>query len=159
MAESRRQSRADRRRSSGTPPTGEERRRGLPSEVRVWSQLIGGELQIFVLDAVGADNCAIAKRSIQEHLQNHPAASSVVFDLQKVPYIDTPGIAMLFELKKQLSQLGKTVCLQNPSRAVLRMLNITLLNRVFPVRYVGHEEERIPSSQPSSLRTSPENKS
>jgi anti-anti-sigma factor len=144
--EQKRQSRADRRKSSAVPPGVGERRKGLPLEVRCLSQVVNGELVIYVQDPIAAENCASAERVITQHLKEH-GEKSVVFDMHKCTYIDTPGLTTLFEIRKRLAAEGRIMGLQNPSRAVLRMLNITLLNRVFPVRFTTDEEERIPTSK------------
>lgn len=146
--EQRRQSRADRRRRSDAPAE-QDRRRGLPLEVHCLSQKVGNELVIFVQDPIGADNCANAKAKLLSHIGQHPGVP-VVVDLQKCTYIDTPGLTIFVELKKQLASEGRSLVFQNPSRPVLRMLNITLLNRVFPVRFTTREEEKIPTSRPTS---------
>ncbi|MGB9692571.1 MAG: STAS domain-containing protein [Candidatus Sumerlaeaceae bacterium] len=143
--EQRRQSRADRRRRNDQPAE-LDRRRGLPLEVRCLSQMVGNELVIFVQDPIGADNCASARQNMLSHIERH-ANVPVVVDLQKCTYIDTSGLTVLVELKKELAKQGRSLVLQNPSRPVLRMLNITLLNRVFPVRITTREEDRIPTSQ------------
>ncbi len=144
--EQRRQSRADRRRRKEASVEF-DRRKGLPLEVRCLSQMIGNELVIFVQDPIGAENCGSARANLLSHIQAHPNAP-VVLDLQKCTYIDTPGLTVLVELKKELASKGGSLILQNPSRPVLRMLNITLLNRVFPVRITTREEDRIPTSRP-----------
>lgn len=142
--EQRRQSRADRRRRQEAFVEG-DRRRGLPLEVRCLSQVMGAELVVYVQDPIGAENAASAKASLLEHVESHPQYP-VVLDLQKCTYIDTPGLGVLVEVKKLLAARGRSLLLQNPSRPVLRMLNITLLNRVFPIRFTTREEERIPTS-------------
>ncbi|MCX7626747.1 MAG: STAS domain-containing protein [Candidatus Sumerlaeaceae bacterium] len=114
-------------------------------EVRCLSQVIGDELVIYVQDPVGADNAASARATLLEHVERHPQYP-VVLDLQKCTYIDTPGLGVLVEVKKLLAAAGRSLLLQNPSRPVLRMVNITLLNRVFPIRFTTREEERIPTS-------------
>ncbi len=146
----RRQSRADRRRRSSDGQL-DDRRRGLPAEVRCLSQVEGNELVVYVKDPIAAENCASARANLLSHINQHKQPA-VAFDLQECTYIDTPGLSVLVEIKKALAGAGRSLVLQNPSRPVLRMLNITLLNRVFPVRFTNREEERIPSSQPSSRR-------
>lgn len=141
--EQRRQSRADRRRRSELVDN--DRRRGLPLDVHCLSQGQGDNLVIFVQDPIGADNAAAAKGEILRHLHEH-REKNVALDLGKCTYIDTPGLTTLYEIKKALATEGRSLILQNPSRAVMRMLNITLLNRVFPVRFTTREEERIPTS-------------
>lgn len=142
----RRRSRADRRRALDAIPE-LDRRHGASEDARIYSQVHGNELQIFVQDPITSDNCNIARAALEKHLQAHPLPV-VVLDLQKVAYIDTPGLSTVFDVKKDIAAQGRLMYLQNPSRCVLRMLNITRLNRVFPVRYTNTDGERIPMSQP-----------
>jgi anti-anti-sigma factor len=59
----------------------------------------------------------------------------VVLDVEKVTFLDTLGLAMLFDLKKEINSQGRAFYLQNPSRCVQRMLNLTRMVRLFPVRF------------------------
>lgn len=131
--EFRRSSRADRRKRTGTY-TGEERRRPVPSTVTIYSQVTGAELQIFVQNPIIADNCTNAKEALLKHAQRS-MSPVVVADLSKATYIDTPGLSTLFEVKRQVNAQGRAFYLQNPSRCVQRMLNITRMVRVFPIRF------------------------
>lgn len=141
-----RQSRADRRRLHAEPG-GEERRRSLPLNVTCLSQVVDGDLVVIVRDPIAADNCVAARDSILNHLREH-REKLVRLDLSACTYIDTPGLSVLVEVKKFLVADGRALVLENPSRPVMRMLNITMLNRVFSVRYTNQDEHRIPSSYP-----------
>ena len=145
MADVRRTSRADRRRNANGSnlPEG-ERRRPSPASVVIHSQIRDGELQIFVQSPITADNCLGTRATLMKHCQRM-TASSVVLDLQKTTYLDTPGLSVIFEFKKELTAQGRTLCLQNPSRCVLRMLNITRMNRIFMVRHTNADAQRIPA--------------
>ncbi|MGI8908324.1 MAG: STAS domain-containing protein [Candidatus Sumerlaeaceae bacterium] len=111
------------------------------------SQQIGEELQLFVGSPLTADNCAAARTAIQKH-STRSNAPVVVVDLEKCAYMDTPGLSLLFELRKTSQELGRTAILQNPSRAVQRILNITQMHRVFQIRQTSVDLERIPSAKP-----------
>jgi anti-sigma B factor antagonist len=144
MTDARRSSRADRRKTADTPqPTGENRRQPPPLQVTVHSQVRLDELQLFVRDPITAENCLSAKEQILSHAQRSDSPA-VVVDLEKATYIDTTGLAVLFDVKKQISAQGRSFFIQNPSRSVLRMLNITRMNRVFSVRFTTGDNERIP---------------
>lgn len=133
VSDIRRSSRADRRRRNG-PYAGSERRRGLSDAVRIYSQLVGSELQIFVQDPITAESSMNARDGLLRHCQRS-RTGVVVLDVEKVTYLDTPGLAMLFDLKKEINSQGRAFYLQNPSRCVQRMLNLTRMVRLFPVRF------------------------
>lgn len=158
----RRTSRADRRKRSGAW-TGEERRRQTSPNVTVYSQVAGSELQVFVQNPIVAANCASAKVNLQKHCQRSQSPI-VVLDLQKSTYIDTPGLSLVFELKRQINAQGRAFYLQNPSRCVQRMLNITRMVRVFPVRFTAMSDvQAIPkaaaqpkAAAPAALQLQPD---
>lgn len=104
--------------------------------VVVNAQVEGEELRIFVRDPVTAANCMNAKELLLNQVQKHPGPV-VVVDLEQSPYIDTTALAVLFDVKKQVTQQGRSFFLQNPSRSVLRMLNLTRMNRIFSIRFAG----------------------
>ena len=81
---------------------------------------------------------------------------TVVVDLYKTTYIDTPGLSILYELKQELAAKGRSLLLQNPSRCVLRMLNITRMYRIFPYRNTSTDVEMIPAAK-SGAPPPPEN--
>jgi anti-anti-sigma factor len=144
MTDLRRVSRADRRRQS-VEREGEDRREPPATSLTVYSQVRGNELQLFVQAPLTADNCQIGRDIMMKHCQRAPAPV-VVVDLYKATYVDTPGLSVVFDLKQQLATQGRTLILQNPSRCVLRMLNITRMNRIFSVRNTSVDVERIPGA-------------
>lgn len=148
----RRSSRADRRKQRDSWQV-HERRKGAPSEVSIWTQLEEEELLIFVQCSLTASNCAQAREVLTKHFQRAPAAV-MVLDLEKCGYLETPGLGLLFELKRGLELQGKRLILQNPSRVVLRMLNITQTARIFPFRMTNTDHERIPVSRAAEVSPS-----
>jgi anti-sigma B factor antagonist len=143
MSELRKSSRADRRRTTDRDAAGGERRQPTPLIVTIYSQQVGDEAVLFVRDPLIADNCVAAKDSLLAHAQRY-ATPTVVVDLENATYVDTTGLAVLFDVKKQITERGRSFFLQNPSRSVLRMLNITRMNRIFSIRYSTDDQERIP---------------
>ena len=124
--------RADRRRHVGTHP-GEERRAEPLRTLTVYSQIIGSELQVFVQNPIMATNLTHARESLIHH-SRRADVPVLVLDVSKCTYLDTPGLSLLFELKRMANTRGQAFYLQNPARAVLRMLNITRMIRIFPIR-------------------------
>jgi anti-anti-sigma factor len=147
MADSRRASRADRRKRSGAF-TGGERRGGIPDEVRIYSQTVSSELQVFIQDPITSDNVTSARDILQRHFQRSRTAV-IVLDMEKCTYLDTTGLSMIFEMKKFVNSQGRAFYLQNPSRCVQRMLNLTRMVRLFPVRFTTTSDvHAIPTARP-----------
>jgi anti-anti-sigma factor len=155
MTDTRRNSRADRRRRAGTYEGG-ERRKPAPATMTMYSQTRDNELQIYVQSPITADNAPLAKETLAKHVERSKATRTVVVDLYKTTYIDTPGLSILYELKQELAAKGRSLILQNPSRCVLRMLNITRMYRIFPYRNTSTDVEVIPSAK-SGTPPPPEN--
>jgi anti-anti-sigma factor len=148
----RRGGRADRRRSTA-PYTGEERRSAPPTTLKAYSQVLGPELQVYVQDPIMADNLGDARETLLAHARRADKPV-LVLDLQKCTFLDTPGLSLLFELKKAANARGQAFYIQNPARAVLRMLNITRMIRVFPIRNTENSDAAvIPAARNDSDRS------
>jgi len=139
MADIRRASRADRRRRSNPAYDGPERRTGQVHAVKVYSQIHNDEMQVFVQNPIISDNLSSAREELSKHSQRSRTLP-VIVDLQKTTYVDTPGLSVLLELRRELTAQGRQLIIQNPSRSVLRMLNITRMNRVFTLRTTANAD-------------------
>lgn len=146
-----RSSRADRRKKPSEIRAGkEERRRTIPlTEAVVRSQLAGQEMQIFIGSPLLAENCSAARTLLQQHSSRSDTPVLVV-DLERCPYMDTPGLSLIFEMKKRWQEGGREFILQNPSRSVQRIMNITRMHRVFQIRQTSVDLERIPAARVAS---------
>jgi anti-anti-sigma factor len=80
------------------------------------------------IDSATADDLKIR---LQDTLRVH--GPSLVLDLEAVEFIDSTGLGMLLSLLKEAHDAGGNVRLLHPSRAVLRLLQITGLERVFEI--------------------------
>jgi len=67
---------------------------------------------------VDLSNAAILKRSIAESVSNHDVA--LVLDLSGVTYVDSAGIAMLFDLSRRLLQHQQQLFLVVPEASLIR---------------------------------------
>lgn len=142
MTEPRRASRADRRKSPDVLTPEEDRRTNPSLEVRIHPEVRDEEVQLVVCDPITADNCFHAKKTMMALVARHPGPV-VVIDLAKSSYIDTTALAILFDVKKQITQQGRSFFLQDPSRSVLRMMNLTRMNRFFSIRFTANDESGI----------------
>ena len=142
MTEPRRSSRADRRKGAVILSPDEDRRNKPSMEVRIHPEIREEEVQLVVCDPITADNCFQAKKTMMALAVRHPGPV-VVIDLAKSSYIDTTALAILFDVKKQITQQGRSFFLQDPSRSVLRMLNLTRMNRFFSIRFTANDESGV----------------
>ncbi|MGC9665629.1 STAS domain-containing protein [Planosporangium sp. 12N6] len=62
------------------------------------------------------------------------AGGRLVLDLSRVTFCDSTGLAVLVGFHKRLAAVGGGLELYAPVQRVQHLLNITGLNRVFPVR-------------------------
>jgi len=58
---------------------------------------------------------------------------SLILDLEMVQFIDSTGLGMLVSILKEARKAGGSVRLINPNREVMRLLQITGLERVFEI--------------------------
>src|SRR5438067_12462689 len=71
------------------------------------------------------------KPKLLTELQRH--GPSLVLDLEAVQFIDSTGLGMLVSVLKEARKAGGTVRLINPTREVMRLLQITGLERIFDI--------------------------
>ena len=70
------------------------------------------------------------ERILTEGLQ---AGDRVELDLGGVEFIDSSGISMLIEARRQFDSVGRVLVVVNPSKAVLRLLVLTGLTEAFGI--------------------------
>jgi anti-sigma B factor antagonist len=67
---------------------------------------------------IDLSNAALARRTISESIANHVV--EVVIDLSDVHYIDSAGIAILFDLSRRLAEHDQRLTLVVPSTSLIR---------------------------------------
>ncbi|MCX7716823.1 MAG: STAS domain-containing protein [Candidatus Sumerlaeaceae bacterium] len=103
------------------------------SDFRAYSQVTGQETVIYAQNSITAGNSGPAHEVLLQHA-NRSKTPVVVLDLEKAEIVDTTGLGVLVEIRKILASANRRVEIQNPSRALLRIMNITSVSRLFPVR-------------------------
>ena len=79
-------------------------------------------------------NCPDVRRQI---LGEATAAESTVYvECSRVDYIDSKGMAMLFDVGEKLAARGVKLVLDRPSRAMTVWMSVTGLSDQFPVSTV-----------------------
>jgi anti-anti-sigma factor len=79
------------------------------------------------VDLASADDAA---RALETARREQPGDLTV--DLSGVDFIDASGLKPLLDAHRALSDEGRNLALRAPSAAVLRLLQITRLEHVFP---------------------------
>ena len=60
-------------------------------------------------------------------------STSLIVDLTGVTFIGSTGIGALIAGHNRVREVGGTLTLRGPSRSVLRVMEITALDKVFPI--------------------------
>lgn len=110
-------------------------------DFRAYSQVSGQETVIFAQNSITAGNSGPAHEVLLQHA-NRSKTPVVVLDLEKAELVDTAGLGVLVEIRKVLAAANRRVEIQNPSRALRRILNITSVSRLFPVRTSRPDEQQ-----------------
>ena len=80
--------------------------------------MVGGTRVVRLSGDIDLSNAAFTKRSIVESISNQEL--KLVIDLEGVGYLDSAGIAMLFELSRRLAQHQQQLILVVPAASPLR---------------------------------------
>ncbi len=62
------------------------------------------------------------------------SAGGLFVDLREIRYLDSSGVAILVEGRQAAIEAGKTFTLVEPSRAVMQVLELSQLDRIFTIR-------------------------
>ncbi len=150
----RRSSRADRRKDEPDHLREERRSPRTTADAQMHSQVHGDEVFIFVTSVLCTTNSAQAKAMLDAHAAR-TENTTVIVDMERCPYMDTQGLSLLFEFRKALTSSRRNLVLQNPSRPVQRIINITQMARLFAVRMTSVNFDRIPTASGASITPTP----
>jgi anti-anti-sigma factor len=117
------------------------RRSGLTPASVILRRLSGGALAEFSGKIALGEGTALLRESIQSLL--HFGCLHILLDLERVEYLDSAGLGELVRSDVTVRGHGGTLKLVRPGAGVLRLLQITRLDRVF----------EIVADQPTALRT------
>ncbi len=130
MAKSRRRSRAERR--TRNEKVRHERRNDNNEPLLISSTKNGHDLVITL------ENIAVAENSftIEDHFShvfNPHSIDRVIFDLAKVPFMDSTSLGLLVDLKKKVNNAGAHFFITNPSPQVRWLIDTLRLNHILAV--------------------------
>jgi anti-anti-sigma factor len=115
------------------PPPGAQMRRQGPPPFEARAIESNAEMLVRIRCPICADNALECSSGLRTVMASSPALK-VVLDMSACPYLDTPGLGVLVEIRKQMTDDGRALWIQAPSRSVTRMLNLTRMMRLFPLR-------------------------
>jgi anti-sigma B factor antagonist len=69
-----------------------------------------------------------------EDLTVFPPDGELVIDLRHVDFMDASGVRALLIERKRRQSAGGSISLRNPPPLVLRLLEVTGVNRILPIR-------------------------
>lgn len=96
------------------------------------TQVVNTSLQVKIAVAsIDASNANELKTRIKE--VQMPSIENAKIDLSSVEFIDSSGVGALLAIHKFLEPNGARVVLMNPSPAVLSVLELLRLHRVFQI--------------------------
>lgn len=99
----------------------------------------GGTVAVVVgeLDLLTAPELTDA---LHKAIDDHVDGDSVLVDLSGLSFCDSSGLAALIDANLYATEHGRSLVLLSPQRAVLRVLRITGLARVFEIRGVPSDD-------------------
>jgi anti-sigma B factor antagonist len=107
------------------------RRSGSTPTTVILRRLSGGALAEFSGKIALGEGTALLRESIQNLI--HCGHLHILLDLEQVDYLDSAGLGELVRSHVTVRGHGGTLKLVRPSAGVLRLLQITRLDRVFEI--------------------------
>jgi anti-sigma B factor antagonist len=98
-------------------------------ELEVRNQTLGGCLIVRVAGELDVTTAP----SLREHIlgQLAPGKTKIVIDMSRVPFVDSTGLSTLIVVHHEATARGGSVRLACAPRSVLRVIQITRLDRLF----------------------------
>ena len=88
-------------------------------------------LQLREIEEVCAANSGMLKSAIDENLDE--STSQLIFELDKVKFIDSGGLGLLISFHKLMSARKGKCFIVNPSSIVSQVIELTRLHKVFNI--------------------------
>ena len=129
----RRQSRADKRRVERNIK-GVNRRHSEPPDLQVKTQIKDNNFLIWLGNALVAGNCYSLRDAINEETIKSRGIIRIVVNMEKVTYVDTGAISLLFELHKHFVTEKIPFILYRVTPRVKEILGIVNMDKLFDIR-------------------------
>ena len=132
MATIRRQSRADRRRKDQETP-GPDRRRNSVPDLKIKTQVIDGNLLVWVANILVATN-RYSLRDVILSILDDSSVTRVIINMEKIPYADSAGLGLLSDMHRQLQAKQKKLILYRVVPRVKQIIEILRLDSILTLR-------------------------
>ncbi len=77
-------------------------------------------------------NAAEIRKKIDDEINKRPI-KNLVFDFSDVDFMDSAGIGMILGRYKIINAIGGAVYINNPRDAVMKIINISGINKLVPI--------------------------
>lgn len=91
-------------------------------------------LTVKLVEDIDHNNSSEIRKKIDDEINKRPI-KSLIFDFSKVEFMDSSGIGMILGRYKLLRSMGGAVIINNPSKAVLKIIEISGINKIIPVTF------------------------
>ena len=89
-------------------------------------------MTVKLCDDIDHSNAFEIREKIDVEINKRPV-KNLVFDFSKVDFMDSSGIGMILGRYKLLNSIGGFVYINNPSPPVMKIIEVSGINRIIPV--------------------------
>lgn len=89
-------------------------------------------LTVKLIEDIDHNNSSEIRRRIDDEINKRPI-KNLVFDFSNVEFMDSSGIGMILGRYKILKSIGGSVIINNPTNAVMKIIEIAGISKIIPV--------------------------
>ena len=89
-------------------------------------------LTVKLSEDIDHNNSAEIRTKIDDEINKRPIVN-LIFDFSNVEFMDSSGIGMILGRYKILKSMGGSVIINNPTKAVLKIIELSGINKIIPV--------------------------
>ncbi|MBQ2897507.1 MAG: anti-sigma factor antagonist [Clostridia bacterium] len=91
-------------------------------------------LTVKLCEDIDHKNALDIRKQIDSEIGKRPI-KTLIFDFSGVEFMDSAGIGMILGRYKLLNAIGGMVYINNPTKAVLKIIEISGINKIIPIMY------------------------
>lgn len=91
-------------------------------------------LRVELKEDIDHSNTTQIRKIIDDEINKRPI-NKLIFDFSDVEFMDSSGIGMILGRYKTINAIGGTVYINNPNESVMKIINISGLNKIIPIIY------------------------
>jgi anti-sigma B factor antagonist len=100
-------------------------------DLEISQETIDGALVLHLEGELDTYNCGQLRSTLVEHVES--GSNHIIVDMTRVEYIDSTGLGSLVGGLKRVSEHGGTMRIVCKNAQILKVFEITSLNKVFPI--------------------------